>query len=338
MGYGGWSSENYTRTTGAKVASGTTFGYDRTAKAAGRSAYKAHEDLDPKRLAGKGSPFEGKTVRESRDNAEHPNSVPIAAIMDATGSMANLPRVIQEKLAGLFGLLLRKGYVDDPQIMIGAYGDSYVDRVPLQISQFESDNRIDDNLDNLFLEGGGGGNMGETQSLAWYYLAYHTATDAWDKRNKKGYAFFIADEVALDLKPEHVKDAINDGEPLGSLKTADLAKALQEKWEVFILLVDNSTARQQRSEAFYTKLFGKHNVLVLEDANSVAETIALAIGVSEGTVDLDDAEDDLIEAGSNAVAIASATAAVAGLSNLKGGGTVVKGSADLGTGAGATRL
>ena len=27
--------------------------------------------------------------------------------------------------------------------------------VPLQISQFESDNRIDDNLDNLFLEGGG---------------------------------------------------------------------------------------------------------------------------------------------------------------------------------------
>ena len=336
MGYGGWTADAYSRTTGAKVASGTAFGYDRTAKATG--TYKAHADLDPKRLAGAGSPFEGQTVRESRDNAEHPNSVPIAAIFDATGSMGSVPRVTQEKLAGLFGLLLRRGYVDDPQIMIGAYGDAYVDRVPLQISQFESDNRIDDNLDNLFLEGGGGGNSGETITLAWYYLAYHTATDAWDKRNKKGYAFFVADERALDLKPEHVKDAIDDGQPLGGLSTEALAKAVQEKWEVYILLIDNSSARMQGSEAHYKKLFGEHNVLVLEDSNSVSETIALAIGVSEGTVDLDDAEDDLKDAGSNAVAIASATQAVAGLSKLKGGGTLVKGDTTLGGGAGASRL
>lgn len=336
MGYGGWSSTTYARTTSAKIASGTSFGYDRTAKASG--TYKAHEDLDPKKLAGAGSPFEGQAIRESRDSVDHPNSVPIATIFDATGSMGSVPRVTQEKLAGLFGLLLRKGYVDDPQIMIGAYGDAYCDRVPLQISQFESDNRIDDNLDNLFLEGGGGGNNGETQTLAWYYLAYHTATDAWDKRGKKGYAFFVADERALDLKDEHVKEYIGDGQPLGSLKTKDLAQALQEKWEVYILLIDNSSARMQGSEKFYKDLFGEHHVLVLEDPNSVSETIALAIGVSEGTVDLDEAEDDLKDSGANAVAIASATKAVVGLAKVRGGSTVVKGDADLAAGTGATRL
>jgi hypothetical protein len=248
---------------------------------------------------------------------------------------------MQTKLAGLFGLLLRKGYVEDPQIAISAYGDAFTDRVPLQFSQFESDNRIDDNLDKLFLEGNGGGNRGETSSLAWYYTIHHTATDAWEKRNKKGYLFMIADEVPLEITAEHVKEYIGDDQPLSSLKTEDLAKALQEKWEVYVLLIDNSAAAMQGSEARYIELFGRRHVLIVEDPDNITEIIGLAIGAAEGTVDdLDQAEDDLLEVGANALAIKGAVNAVSKLIGGASGGALAKGDADidLGAGSGSARL
>jgi hypothetical protein len=338
MGGGSWSADTYKAATGARVSSGSTFGYTSATRSAGRGAWKAHESLDPKIVAGDTSRFAGATVRESRDNAEHPNSTPISVIFDATGSMGSVPRVVQEKLAGLFNLLVRKNYVEDPQIMIGAYGDSYCDAVPLQISQFESDNRIDENLDNLFLEGGGGGNNGETATLAWYYLANHTSTDSFEKRGKKGYAFFVADEVALDLKDEHIKDHIGDGQPLSELTAKALAKAVQEKWEVFILLIDNGASKMQGSEKFYTNLFGRQNVLVIEDPASIAETIALALGASEGTLDLDDAKADLKEIGTGDTAAKSAIKAVALLRGAASG-AVAKAAPDMDLdGKGATRL
>lgn len=322
MGGGSWSAASYNASTASKIRSGTTFSYDRTARATG--VYKAHEDLDPKKLNAA-----GENIRECRDNAEHPNSTAVSILLDSTGSMGSVPRTMQTKLAGLFGLLLRKGYVEDPQISISCYGDAFIDRVPLQFSQFESDNRIDDNLDKLFIEGGGGGNSGETASLAWYYAIHHTVTDAWEKRGKKGYMFIIADEVPLEITAEQVKENIGDLQPLGSLKTADLAEALQEKWEVFVLLIDNYSAKVQNSEKVYTELFGRRNVLIVEDPNNITEIIGLTIGAMEGAIDdLDQAEDDLDAIGSDV----NAKAVVSTVRNLIGGNSgnvVAKGETDL---------
>lgn len=324
MGNGSWSAATYTASTTRKVASNSTFGYDRTAKLSG--TYAAHEALDPAKKNAA-----GLNVREARDNAEHPNSVPIVVGFDATGSMGGVPRLAQQKLSGLFGLLLRKGYVEDPTISIAAYGDTYVDRVPLQISQFEADNRIDDNLDKLFLEGGGGGNNGETQTLLWYYLANNTETDAWEKRGKKGYLFVIADEVALDLTADQVSRFINDGEAKGDLTAKGLAKAVQEKWDVTILLVNNTTAHYQQSQTFYEKLFGKRNVVVVQDADGITETIGLVLGAKEGNLDdLDQAEKDLKAVGADASSIRAALGATKDLIEVGNvGGAVTKGNLSL---------
>lgn len=340
MGGGSYSASTYAATTRAKIDNGTAFSYTKSASHAPRSAWKAHESLDPKVKAGPGSPYAGQPMRESRDNADHPNTVPIIVGNDVTGSMGRIPRVLQEKFKTLTGLLLRQGYVEDPQIAIAAYGDAYCDQVPLQISQFEDDNRMDDNLDNLFIESGGGGNGGETLTLALYYLANHTATDSYEKRGKKGYAFFVADEIALDLLPAHVKDSIGVDEPVGDLSVEGIFKAASEKWDIFILLIDNSAAHWQGSEKFYKNLLGERNVLVVEDPDSVPETIALALGALEGTIDLDeDAASDLRSEGSTAVAIRSAMGATNHLKNFGGGGPVTSGSLDLHLGdSGTTRL
>jgi hypothetical protein len=334
MGNGTWDPRTYAATTGAHIAAGTTFGWStRMRTATPRRDWRAHEALDPRRVAGPRSALAGQPVRESRDSLEHPTSVPIAVLFDDTGSMGQIPVVLQTKLAELFGLLLRKGYVSDPQILIGAYGDAECDAVPLQVSQFESDNRIDEALDDLLLEGGGGGNGGESAALAWYYLAHHTATDAWDRRGRKGYAFTVGDEVPLDVTADQVRACIGtDAE--GVLTPAQIAAAASERWHLFHLVIANATAAGQQSVRVYTELLGEHAV-VLEDPAAVCETIALLVGLHEGAIDLEEGLSDLRDLGTDSGAVHAVGRALATVGPRD---VVVSTALDVTGGSGVSRL
>ena len=199
MGSGRWSTNVYDAAARFRAATGASaFAYS------DGGATRVHPALDP---------F-GVTVRESRDSAEHPRSLAIAVLFDVTGSMRGVPRVLQAKLPQLLGLLLRKGYAADPQIMFGAIGDATCDRAPLQVGQFESDNRMDDDLGRILLEGGGGGQKTESYELALYFMARHTAIDCYAKRGRRGYLFVIGDEMAYpQVKPAEVRDVIGGGPP-----------------------------------------------------------------------------------------------------------------------------
>ena len=110
----------------------------------------------------------------------------------------------------------------DPQILFGAIGDATCDRVPLQIGQFESDNRMDDDLGRIVLEGGGGGQMTESYELALYFMARHTALDCFEKRGRRGYLFIIGDEMAYDrVKAREVRDVMRRRPERGHPAAAD---------------------------------------------------------------------------------------------------------------------
>ena len=180
MAKGSWSATVYDAAKRYRAETGTSaFAYS------DNGATKVHGDLDPRGV-----------TRECRDSAGHPESVPIAVWVDVTGSMREVPRKLQARLPALLGLLLRKGYAADPEIMFAAVGDATCDKAPLQVSQFEADNTMDDQLGKLYLEGGGGGQQTESYELALYFMARHVDTDAWDKRRHRGYLFVIADEMA----------------------------------------------------------------------------------------------------------------------------------------------
>src|SRR5919202_6169799 len=149
MGSGLWSASVYDAAAAHRAATGApAFAYfSHVARTRPRSAWTVHPRLDPK----------GVALRESRDSAEHPTSRAVTVLFDVTGSMHTIPRRLQQKLPELLGLLLRKGYLEHPQILFGAIGDATCDRVPLQLGQFESDNRMDEDLGRILLEGGGGG-------------------------------------------------------------------------------------------------------------------------------------------------------------------------------------
>ena len=306
MGGGTWSKDVYDRVTTAKVSKGTTFGYDRFAKKTGR--YEAHDDL--KVLDKIGRPVQ----RESRDSDEHPESTPIIVGFDVTGSMGGNPAILQRELKGLFGMLVRKDVVSDPQIAIAAYGDTECDRVPVQFSQFESDNRIDDNLDNVFIEGGGGGNDGEMSTALAWYVANNVVTDAWDKRGKRGYLFLIGDESALPVSRSESREFLGESQPR-EIRPEDAFNAVKERWNTYFLLVDNYAANWQNSRVKYEKLLGNDHVITLETTESAPAVIASVIGISEDTVSADSLTTDLAEAGfsnESALAAVKATAGISG--------------------------
>ena len=127
-------------------------------------------------------------MRESRDNDEHPNSTPIAIGVDVTGSMGYLSEeIVKNSLNELMKKLYASNVIPDPQLMFAAIGDALADEAPLQVTQFESDIRIAEQLLELWLEAGGGDGP-EDYSLFWYFLANHTDTDSMKKRNEKGFA------------------------------------------------------------------------------------------------------------------------------------------------------
>lgn len=317
MGGGGWDTSTYSARATAKAAAGkSTFDYHDTAVRTGN--YSVHKDLDPKWVAGAGSPFAGKIVRESRDSDEHPTSVPIIVVFDVTGSMGSIPRVLQEKLPKLHTLLLAKGYVEHPQILFAATGDAYTDRTPLQIGQFESDNRMDENLENFILEGGGGGQTAETYNLAAYFMARHTATDAWEKRGKKGYCFFIGDERNYSsVRKNQVVSLMGDDGLESDVETTTIFAELQEKYDTYFLFAAQGSYPAKEileggvgGQIGWRRLLNER-ALVLEDAEAVCETIALVIGLGEGAIDLDAGLADLTDVGTDAGTVGAVGKALA---------------------------
>jgi hypothetical protein len=288
MGSGKWSTNVYAEYARYKAAAGiSAFAYSDSLHRAPHHTWRVHETLDP----------HGVRFRESRDSDEHPESTAIAILFDVTGSMLSVPVTLQRKLPGLLGLLLRKEYVAHPQILFGAIGDATCDRVPLQIGQFESDNRMDENLENIFLEGGGGGQRTESYELAMYFMARHTDIDCWNVRRHKGYLFLIGDEMAYPgVNRRQVRSVIGDGLER-EVPTEAIVRELRERYNVFYILPRTASyGGDPHILGFWRDLLGEH-VLELDDPAAVCETIALAIGLHEGTIDLQQGAADLRDLG-----------------------------------------
>ena len=276
MGSGNWNDSLYMAQASARAARGEDdFAYSASQAFIPRHQRKAADVLDPY----------GVTLREARDSAEHPNSTPIVVLFDVTGSMRAVPRTLQRKLSELLGLLTRGGYCDDPQIMVGAIGDDVFDRVPLQIGQFESDNRIDEQLRQIYLEGGGGGDKREGYALAAHFLDTRVQADAID-RGRKGYVFFIGDEMnKTRLEASSVQQWLGEAEGV-TRELEELYASLRANWNVFYVL-PNLTAyyTDAEIEAHWRGLVGER-FLRLEDPSAVAELIATTIGLTEDAIDL----------------------------------------------------
>jgi hypothetical protein len=306
MGGSNWSTDAYNEAARLRKKAGKSdFAYDRAVRSS--RTWKIHPTLDPK----------GVKFRESRDSDAHPRSNSIAVFFDETGSMGGIPRVFQRKLAELMNILLVKGYIQDPQILFGAFGDATCDRVPLQVGQFESGVEMDEHLRNFILEGGGGGTNHESYELALYFLARHTSIDCWEKRGRKGYAFLIGDEKAYAaVNKQQVENLIGDMLE-ENIALRQIIAEVQRRYHFFFIFPRNASHGSDKGiQNFWLDLLGQ-NVIFLDDENAVSETIALTIGLTENAINLAEGEKDLSEAGASTGAIKAAAKALGSYASSK---------------------
>lgn len=266
MGYGNFSEETYTRSTVTRAATGRKdFEYTETAT-------KIHPTLDPKRILTK--PF-GRL--ESRDSADHPMSTPVIMTFDVTGSNKANAIVAQKKLPELMAKLT--AVCENPQIAIWANDDTAaVGHNAIQLGEFESDNKIDDTIRNVWLTGHGGGNDGESYDLLLYAAARKTITDSFEKRGKKGYMFLYADEPFFTkVRTRDVQEIFGDGSE-ADVSIDSIITEVSQKWNIFVIWPQNGYAHAREQ---YVNLFGSDRVETLQDPNMLCDKVASIISMHE---------------------------------------------------------
>lgn len=290
MGGGSWDSGAYHSTKATRAATKTPdFAYT-------ASATKVHPNLDPKRINSK--PF-GKL--EARDSADHPNSHPVLVAFDVTGS--NYERAVdaQKRLPNLMELLAK--YINDPQVAIAA-NDDYVPMINqrgthagcVQISDFESDIRVDEHIRNIWLTRNGGGNDGESYDLLLYIAARKVVLDSVEKRGTKGYFFLYADEPIFDHVSKVQVEAVF-GDTIE--KNIPIAEVIEEARRLFNIFVIWPEGGYDHARKQYVTLFGEDSVLTLQHPALICELIASTVALYEDKVDLTSVVTDLVAVGVN---------------------------------------
>lgn len=268
MGSGRWSDSDWTSYSRKHIAGKTTDQY--------YSTKHLHESLNPK----------GIKVRESKDSKENPESTAIIVGLDVTGSMDPVLDVVARKgLNTLFTEIYSRRPVADPHIMIMGIGDVECDSAPFQVSQFEADIRIAEQLKNIYLERGGGGNNYESYVLAWYFAAYHTSIDCFDKRKKKGYLFTVGDEEPTPIMKASSINSIIGDKCKNDYTGSDLFSLISKEYEVYHIMVEEGNYFRDHGEKVvkkWTSLLGQR-ALRLKDHKHLPEVIVSAIQLNEGT-------------------------------------------------------
>lgn len=270
MGSGRWSDSDWASYSTTHVKSARTV--DDIYKSRGLA-----KELDPS----------GVKIRESCDSEDNPNSNAIIVALDVTGSMGMvLDTVAREGLSTLATEIYNRKPITDPHIMFMGIGDCHAhDRAPLQITQFEADIRIAEQLTKLYLERGGGGNDYESYALAWYFAAMHTRIDCFEKRQKKGYLFTIGDEEPTPyLSAADIERVLGYKPQQDRFSTQDLYTMASRYYNVYHLMVEEGSHFRTDPDGVvraWTDVLGQ-NAIRLADHTKVAEVIVSIIQVAEG--------------------------------------------------------
>lgn len=284
MGYSSWSDAAYRSVSGARAGAKSAEIF--------RGARSVDPLMDPK----------GLTFREARDSEHHPHSVPIIVAFDVTASMGDIPTMFAQELLGtLMTRLVEEGWITDPQLLFAAVGDAVSDSAPFQVGQFESGLEMDMWLTRMWLESRGG-DVEESYLLPHWFAAHHTSTDAWEKREKKGYLITIGDAPNKPLSPSQIQRVFGGDAPTAPTDDQAVVAAAQERWEVFHVLVSRRGPANANTLKGWQQLLGDR-VVVLTQVRAICDLIGVLIGRCEGTVTDDRAQEILAAAGAADVAL-----------------------------------
>lgn len=251
------------------------------------SATNAKQVFREKRMKDEFNPAMIKLPREACDSALSPHSRGIIYAEDVTGSMGEF---LLDLIKNDFPRLINQTYDAvsyDPHIMFMGVGDVAAgDAAPLQVTQFETDLRILEQLEKIYIERGGGGNDYESYILPWYFAAKHTKMDCWDKRKEKGFLFTFGDERPTPrLTSSEIREVFgNQDELKQSVITAEECLELaSEKFNCYHIILHGWHYNHYTSNVInkWRDLMGRH-VCDLSDHNYLPELVTTILKMYEG--------------------------------------------------------
>jgi len=266
MGYGYWTRENFAEYSASRGRAVTAAG-NLDSSLTDQQLFTQrglHPRLNPRGV-----------LRECCDSADHPASVPVILALDVTGSMgaaaAEVARKMNEVMTRLYDT------VRDVEFLVMGIGDLSYDRAPIQMSQFESDIRIAEQLDLVYMEHGGGGNLYESYTAAWYMGLYHTRLDCW-KRGKKGLIITMGDEPLNPFLPCAPLSAVTGDKLRRDVETGPLYRETVKKYDLYHLHVCHRQPDTylERVQSSFGKLLPEGRLLVT-DPDDIAGTLARII-------------------------------------------------------------
>lgn len=244
------------------------------------SASSLNPEFDPKNI----------TVRECRDSADHPNSMPLIIGCDVTGSMSPVLRSVIQGL-GTLNAELQNRDMNDVAVCYMGIGDCAAnDRAPLQVTQFESDIRQAEALQKIWLEQRGGSNESESYILPWYFAANYIKADAIDK-GKRGTLITFGDECCpSELTKAQIKKVFGHEIQDDKLTADQLLTAVSRNWDVYHLIIEEGnfysnrygidSRRQSRCEQSWA--FMGQNVINVSDYRKLPEIIVSLMAIKCG--------------------------------------------------------
>ena len=134
-------------------------GADKRKKAASRARASG-----PRTYQRKGRP--NTQLTDPRKTIRTDSKTPMIIAVDVTGSMADWPAQIFDRLPLLYNTL--SAYRDDLALSFIAFGDEHCDEWPMQVTDFAAGFDLEDRLKGLHGEGGGGDMPESYGLLAWY--------------------------------------------------------------------------------------------------------------------------------------------------------------------------
>jgi hypothetical protein len=221
------------------------------------------ESLDPQKFS----------IRECANSDEHPNTIPVILALDVTGSMGEACSETAAALGVIMTNLYKK--FKDIEFCVMGIGDLAYDHAPIQMSQFESDVRIAEALDKIYMEHGGGGNSYESYTAAWYMGLKHTKLDCFDKQGRKAIIITMGDEPLNPYLPfRELNESINVTEQ-ANIETPELYRQASEKFDIFHIAVDSPRDCYRSYAKDIEKSFGQilGNRLKVAKIDELAQTI-----------------------------------------------------------------
>lgn len=238
----------FTKASFASYSTSLGRSYDTTTNYVSGQKYEAarlDEALDPKKF----------TIRECANNEEHPNTVPVILALDVTGSMGS---ACAETAAAIGRIVINLfDRFKDVEFCVMGIGDLAYDRAPIQMSQFESDVRIAEALDKVYMEHGGGGNAYESYTAAWYMGLHHTKLDCFDKQGRKGVIITMGDEPLNPYLPASQLNDATNAYAQGDVDTNALYEEASKKFDIFHIAINDDACMYSYYESGIRNTWGK---------------------------------------------------------------------------------